>query len=462
MGSTLHRGQTPLWEPSPAAVVEALTSLLRSVRSLQLPDDIGDDHPGDGVEPVALMPDVRLPFGLWTFDLGYDRLLSFLRQTFALTEAKRGTDEAANLVLFPYDWRLSNRFNGGRLRCVAERALERWRDRGGECAEAKLVVIAHSMGGLVARWYIDHLGGAEVTRKLITVATPHRGALSALEQLVNGVRKGVGPAKLNLTRFGRSLPSFHQLLPEYACIAGAAGLSKTSEVTVPELQASMVADALDFHRQIDDARADTASTYELHALCGYRQPTAVSARLQNGRVLPSPTMPDDPLGVDHRGDATVARLASAPPDVATDSAIIHHFANNHGGLVHSQAVFDEIEGTLTASPVRYRGDEADLTVAIDEVLGPTEPLHVRAVLSDPHQIALEVSIADQSVGEIDVVRLVRSEIDYALPGPGLYIVTVRGVGSARHRVTPITTTVLAWPPESAFDPDDLAPLQGTD
>ena len=32
-----------------------------------------------------------------------------------------------------------------------------------------LVIVGHSMGGLVARWYIEKCGGAEVTRKLIWV-----------------------------------------------------------------------------------------------------------------------------------------------------------------------------------------------------------------------------------------------------------------------------------------------------
>lgn len=36
-------------------------------------------------------------------------------------------------------------------------------------------MIAHSMGGLVARWYVEELGGSENVNKLITLATPHRG-----------------------------------------------------------------------------------------------------------------------------------------------------------------------------------------------------------------------------------------------------------------------------------------------
>jgi hypothetical protein len=37
----------------------------------------------------------------------------------------------ASLVLFPYDWRLSNRYNTKLLAEVANRAHDRWRAQGG-------------------------------------------------------------------------------------------------------------------------------------------------------------------------------------------------------------------------------------------------------------------------------------------------------------------------------------------
>ena len=55
------------------------------------------------------------------------------------------------------------------------------------------------------------------------MGTPHRGALNSLEQLVNGVRKGPGPFRVDLTEFARSLPAAYQLLPEYACLESGAG-----------------------------------------------------------------------------------------------------------------------------------------------------------------------------------------------------------------------------------------------
>jgi pimeloyl-ACP methyl ester carboxylesterase len=111
-----------------------------------------------------------------------------------------------NLVPVSYGWRLSNRYKGQRLKTIVEPALSRWRAQGAPYAEAKVIFICHSMGGLVARWYIEKACGAEVTRKLVTFGTPYRGALSALDQLVNGVRKEIG-LKVRLLEDGKK-PAF--------------------------------------------------------------------------------------------------------------------------------------------------------------------------------------------------------------------------------------------------------------
>jgi hypothetical protein len=184
MGSTLAKHGRLVWAPSAGAVLRAVWTFGRSVKDLGLPAGIADDHPADGVEPVALMPDLHVLLGLWTANIGYGKLLDFLRSPrFGLVEA--GTvppDHPVNLVPVPYDWRLSNRFNARRLKSIVEPVLDRWRGQGGVYKNAGLVFICHSMGGLVARWYIEREGGAGHTRKLVTIGTPHRGALSALDQ----------------------------------------------------------------------------------------------------------------------------------------------------------------------------------------------------------------------------------------------------------------------------------------
>ncbi len=48
-----------------------------------------------------------------------------------------------------------------------------------ECVEGPLHLLAHSMGGLDARYFINHLNGAEKVVTLTTLVTPHHGSSAA-------------------------------------------------------------------------------------------------------------------------------------------------------------------------------------------------------------------------------------------------------------------------------------------
>lgn len=47
------------------------------------------------------------------------------------------------------------------------------------CADHKLLILGHSMGGLDARYMLAHLGMADRVTGLITISTPHRGSAYA-------------------------------------------------------------------------------------------------------------------------------------------------------------------------------------------------------------------------------------------------------------------------------------------
>ncbi len=50
-----------------------------------------------------------------------------------------------------------------------------------------LHIVAHSMGGLVSRWFIEHLGGNEVVQRLVMLGTPNQGSpWSTVEDWVVG------------------------------------------------------------------------------------------------------------------------------------------------------------------------------------------------------------------------------------------------------------------------------------
>jgi pimeloyl-ACP methyl ester carboxylesterase len=446
MGSTLAKKGKMVWAPSAGSVLKAIAIFGRSIKEMALPQGIGDNHPGDGVEPIALMPDLHLLPGIWSVNLGYDGLLDFLRHRFHFVEPSPGyPDRIPNLLPVPYDWRLSNRFNGRRLKGIVEPALERWRAQGGPFTEAKLVFICHSMGGLVARWFIEQEGGAAITRKLVTLATPYRGALNALDQLVNGVRKGIGPLQLDLTTFARSLPSLHQLLPEYACLDSPGGLLKTTETILPELQASMVADAMHFHDQLDQKGGVVVSGLDIHPIVGTRQATYTTARIVGNSVVPIETI----YGENEGGDATVPRLAAIPKGIRPDSPVVHYIADQHGSLQHNRGVLDEIEGILTAKPVVHRAmPRLEVGVRTDPLVLAGEKIAIEASVAGGKRVALQVQVRDEGGKQVATVHLRpeqgvhRAAIDPL--SPGAYRVVVGGVGAMATAVAPVTTVVLVW------------------
>jgi pimeloyl-ACP methyl ester carboxylesterase len=461
LGSTLVRDGQQVWAPSSGAVWRAIRSFGASIQSLTLPVDLGDDHPGDGVEPLALMPDLHLLPGIWSANIGYDRLLGWLTQRFKLVLADpQNGATSSNLLQFAYDWRLSCRYNACRLKRVVEPALERWRALDEANREARLIFICHSMGGLVARWYVEQEGGAAHTRKLITIGTPHRGAVAALQQLVNGVEKSVGPLRLDLSRFARSLPSVHQLLPQYACLQTGTGLTPISAVALPNVNPAQVADALAFHAALDAAPegdAAAASAYALHPIVGTRQPTPTTARLVGERLETS----DAIEGAREGGDGTVPRLAAAPKALSPDDPRLRYAPDQHLGLHSHQAVLDELEGVLTARPVIHRGLAGpEIGVRTEPLLLLGEPLVVWAEVAAREPLGLMAELLDES-GRLLERRKLRVQDSgqgqgqghgqscvFQPPGAGAWQVRVVAAGGSAGAVTrPVSAISLVCPQE---------------
>jgi pimeloyl-ACP methyl ester carboxylesterase len=69
----------------------------------------------------------------------------------------------------------------------------------------RIDVIAHSMGGLVARFYAQHLGGARRVDRLITLGTPHRGSYGAARVPSDLVRQ-LDPESSVIRRLNASPP----------------------------------------------------------------------------------------------------------------------------------------------------------------------------------------------------------------------------------------------------------------
>ena len=445
-GSMPERGGRLVWAPSAGSALRAIATFGASIRRLELPAGIGDDHPGDGVEPAGLMPDLHVLPGIWTAVKGYDPLLARLR---SLGYREPSPGGPGNLIPVPYDWRLSCRYNGGRLGSIIEPALQRWRDQGGPYAGAQVVFVCHSMGGLVARWYIEKCGGAEIARKLITLGTPYRGAANALAQLVNGAHSGLGPFRIELTRFARSMPSLYQLMPEYACLQQDGDLAKTTDVTLPELDAAMVADAMRFYTGLQDAEAGRPqSLTATHAIVGTTQPTATTARLACGRIELLDSYQDQDL----YGDSTVPVVAACRPDVPMDSNTLRRVPDKHGNLPRNAAALDEVEGILTARSIIVKAARpVVLQVEAPEFALAGQPITLRVTPAVPTRQAIHAAVTSETgtLIETRVLRPTGGTITIDGLAPGAYTIDVAGPDPAAP-FAPVSSDILIW--DSGHDP----------
>ena len=446
MGTTLRRGKQMVWAPSAGAAVGAVKTFGANVKALQLPKNIGDNNPGDGVEPVAPMPDLHVLPGLWTPVKGYDKLLDRLSRLGYKISSGKPSAPPGNLIVFPYDWRLSNRYNGAQLKEFVEPRLDQWRSQGGPYAEGRLVFVCHSMGGLVARWYIEKCeGGAELTRKLITLGTPYRGSAKALDQLVNGVRKGLGRLSVDLTEFARSMPSLHQLIPEYACIDHGGSLSKTTETVVPELDTEMVKDAMCFHTQLRKSEIERPESAAMtHPIVGINQPTSTTLRLEHGRAISLNNYGADDLS----GDATVPLVGAIPDGTALDANTVRRVADKHGNLQRNAAALDELEGILTGRQIRVRGGPmVQPRVEVPELAFQGELVRVQISFTDGGNHGVKVTVTNEAGKEIDF-RAPKPTNGTAvatftdLP-PGAYSIDVTGVAGTSE-VGHVSSDVLVW------------------
>jgi pSer/pThr/pTyr-binding forkhead associated (FHA) protein len=138
---------------------------------------------------------------------GYSRLGDYLEEGLAY---ERGKD----LLEFAYDFRQDARVAARQL----AQAIDEWKVTG------PITIIAHSLGCLVSRYYVERLGGKKKTDRLIMMGGPHHGSPKAISGLLFG--RGLLPFGLMGDRLRGVLatfPSAYQVLPAYSCVFDQSG-----------------------------------------------------------------------------------------------------------------------------------------------------------------------------------------------------------------------------------------------
>lgn len=389
LGSVLQRDGEDVWAPTPDAALRAMWTLGRSLRDLRLGSDPPErDDLGDGVVATRLLPDVHVIPGLWGID-GYSAISAMIVSTFDVVPGQ-------TFLPIPYDWRRDNRVAARRLAAIALPALhERRKDN----PDAKLILIGHSMGGLVARYFLECMEGWKDTRMLITFGTPYRGSLNALNFLANGFTKKIGPFKVaDLSELLRSLTSVYQLLPIYPCIdTGTGQLSRVAETDgLPAGIDATRANAAEhqFHRAIEAAIAARGQQdpYLIYPVVGLTQPTLQSAQLADGQLATLHTYEGEELD----GDGTVPRVSATPIEYDERPADPSVYApERHASLQDALSVQTQVRGLLT--PVeradRFRDARGGLRLSLDDLHSAGEQIPV-AVTAGMRRATLVGTVLD--------------------------------------------------------------------
>ena len=137
----------------------------------------------------------------------YSQLTDFLRESL-------GYEMGKDLLAFAYDWRKDLRLAAHQLK----QQLEDWRKTLPN-PTAKVILIAHSMGCLVARYFLDVLGGDQIAERVILMGGPHLGTPKSIVALLTG--QGLLPFGLLGDQIRDALSTFpgaYQLLPIYPAV----------------------------------------------------------------------------------------------------------------------------------------------------------------------------------------------------------------------------------------------------
>jgi hypothetical protein len=438
LGSVLVKDGQEVWGASSKSVVSNLATFGRALKGLKLDPGAGHEDPKDGVSAPQVLPRFFMIPTFWKAD-GYGKLRDRLSRRLTLTPA--AADQPGNLIEFPYDWRLSNRLNAQRLAEAIIPHFERWRHHN---PEAKVILICHSMGGLVARWFLEKLGGRELTRMLITIGTPYQGSMNALDALVNGLFLGLGPVGISVDQLVRSFPSVYELLPTYRCLdLGDGQLRGLSDHHLPNVDALSLKESLAFHAEIS-AAVEEAPRYQTFAIKGIDQPTSQSALLRGGRVEPLRSY----KGEDKGGDGTVSRPSSHPPEWKEEGASTY-VSQKHAILQSTDSILTQISGMLTGHLGRFMGG-ARIGVDVPDVVGVGKSWSIEATSKDGDpNLPLQVMCTGEDGQEYGGPILMRATGDgqyYAkvdgLP-EGAWLVTVQSATPARP-VEPVSDWVLVW------------------
>jgi pSer/pThr/pTyr-binding forkhead associated (FHA) protein len=307
-GSNLWRGGEQVWP---------------SLRLLGHPELLRVDRP---LEARGILKQVVVVPGLLKLDQ-YSALTDYLRQSL-------GYEVNRDLLEFAYDFRQDNRRSAMELGA----AIEQWD------VSAPITIIAHSMGCLIARHYIERLGGKRHVERVVLLGGPHAGTPYSFAGLLTGPKLlPVGKSNARLREQLATFASWYQILPTYQCVMhGDVSLDVLADDSwVPERHRPLLHGAHRFRQELG-----THSSVPAVCIFGYGVKTIAGASVERGAKgeVASAT-----FRFTDAGDGMIPQQSAILP-----GAEIHPVRQQHGSLYVDEDVRMRLELELTrpAEPVR--------------------------------------------------------------------------------------------------------------
>jgi pimeloyl-ACP methyl ester carboxylesterase len=239
---------------------------------------------------------------------------------------KRGVD----YFEFPYDWRQDVRTSAQQLAGLINSLPE----------NKPLILIGHSLGTMVSRYYVEHLGGNGRVERLILMGGPHKGAVKGLVSML--VAPDVLPFGLlgeRLREILMTFPTCYQILPDYDVGTDQDG-NKINFLDDDRWLDSKYHPLLKLGRDFRRELGTTASIPSV-SIFGYGLKTISDVSVQRddqGRLLKVDYMRRD------NGDSTVLEQSAFLP-----GSDIHPVHQNHGSLFVDNDVRMRLKLELTRS-----------------------------------------------------------------------------------------------------------------
>lgn len=241
-----------------------------------------------------------------------------------------GYERGNNFMEFAYDWRQDVRRSARDLAMF----IDGWNVKG------PITIIAHSLGTLVSRYYVEKLGGKNKVDRLMLMGGPHQGVPKIAANLLTGVDLlPFGIMGKRLTEIIETFPTCYQILPLYPC-----GIDQNGnpfhffedESWVKEPWRPLLRMAREFRRELG-----TTSSVPTLSIFGYGLKTASQMKIQRAS---DGTFQKVLIDAAPNGDSSVPENSAILPKTE-----IHPVKQYHGTLFNDNDVKMRLKLELSRS-----------------------------------------------------------------------------------------------------------------